>query len=932
VQSGQLYLCYLLRITTDMSRYLLKRRGFLASAGLALALLLVGAARVRAQSGNGTVIGTVRASTGIGLPGATVTARHSPSGRERSTITQADGSYAFDDLPAGSGYEIQAALSGFALVLHANVTVVPSQRVTVDFTLYAATSEALVVTGRIATLGQERSTVQQLVNETLTHALPLVGRDFLALSSLTAGFTGNSVAPSPLGQIYWTNNVVVDGASHYSKWRGAPRAFSSGYSLESIREVQVLTSQFSAEYGEALAAVTVAVTNSGTNTLHGSAFLFAQDEALNDLPVFVPRKPPFSSQRLGMAAGGPIRKDRTHFFGSYQGLRSRGSNIVTSPAASGALARDDEDEHLAFFKVDHKSTQRDLISVRYNGQWFRWHNEPGAYTLPGTGTHYTNDVHTLLVTDTALISSRLLNQLRFQFSRYRDVRRDLQPTVYIRRFGYSIEGGLLGPLGFGVNPEDTWEGADTLSYRRGKHGYRIGAGMKYVRAHNESLPAGRGAYFFAPGAALPFAFQQSLGDLAAATADPRSLSAFGFVQDDWTLASRLTLNYGLRYDVEGLSNVRHFNAATDKNNLQPRLGLAWQVAPSRTTVRGGIGMYTQQHLLGHITRLELEGADDTDILKLDRENNPALMPVFPNVFPQTLASRPPRDIVILDPAFRNPHSVQATVGVEHSMFGLTFDADFVYLRGVGLLSLVDTNAPASIRKPFVRPRSVTEADATRPITPVTNGFREIVALGNEGKSSYRAMQIKVNRSAGPVVGMVAYTLAKAEDQALLVRTLGASDKYWREEYLLPEDSRNLDAEKGPADNDVRHNLSIGLTWQVPGGRRGLNGLALSGIGVFRSSRPYTIMWGDDRNGTTQNDARPGDRNSARGDTYQTIDLALTKQFRTHGKSVEARVEAFNILSATNYDEYDGVLLSPSFAKPVSAFPRRRVQLAAVVKF
>src|SRR6185295_16374098 len=104
---------------------------------------------------------------------------------------------------------------------------------------------ALVVTGRVATLEHDRATVQQTVGEALVHALPLVGRDYLALASLTAGFTGSSIAPSPQGQIYWSNNVLVDGASAFSKWRGAARTFYSGYGLESIREVQVLTSQFS---------------------------------------------------------------------------------------------------------------------------------------------------------------------------------------------------------------------------------------------------------------------------------------------------------------------------------------------------------------------------------------------------------------------------------------------------------------------------------------------------------------------------------------------------------------------------------------------------------------------------------------------------------------------------------------------------------------
>ncbi len=100
--------------------------------------------------------------------------------------------------------------------------------------------------------------------------------------------------------------------------------------------MQVLSNQFSAEYGEALATVTVAVTNSGTDTLRGSALLFVQDDALNDIPAFTPTEPPFSSQRYGFTLGGPIVKDQTHFFASYEGRRTRGSNIVVSPVANGA--------------------------------------------------------------------------------------------------------------------------------------------------------------------------------------------------------------------------------------------------------------------------------------------------------------------------------------------------------------------------------------------------------------------------------------------------------------------------------------------------------------------------------------------------------------------------------------------------------------------
>lgn len=882
---------------------------------LCLGVLLLGSS-VQAQPA-GVLSGTVTASTGAVLPDVTVEVRNLTTGLVLKTTTRSDGTYVVADIPVDGPYDVLASLSGFAPSVRSRIVLTGNQRPTVDFVLYAATAEALVVTARTQMLPTDRSTVQQTISEGLAHALPLIGRDFIALASLSAGFTGSPTAPSPQGQFYWTNNVLVDGASHFSKWRGAPRTFYSGYGLEAVREVQVLTSQFSAEYGEALASVTMAVTRSGTDALHGSALVFAQGGALNDIPAFTPTRPPFQSQRYGITAGGPLVADRAHFFTSYEGRRQRARGIVVSPVAPGARTRNDEDEHLFFAKADHKLSQGDRLTIRYNGQWFDWHNEPGGLSLPGTGVGYTNDVHTLLVSDSMLVNTRMLNQARFQFARYTDIRRDLNPSLYVVRAGYSVEGGALGPFGFGARPEDTWEGADVLSLRVGSHSLKVGGGVKYVADRNESLPYGRGAYYFAGDPLLfprPFAFVQGLAPTdALAVANPRSLAVHAFAQDDWTVHPRLTVNAGLRYDVERISRVRHYTAPVDTNNVQPRVGFAWDAAPRRAVVRGGLGLYTQQQLLGYINRVQLEGADGTTMLTLTPAS--PLMPAYPVVLGSATIARTARDIVVLDPTFRNPYSMQATLGVEQSLYGMQVATDLIYLRGRDLMSIVDTNAPTSNVKPFVR--TAAQADATRPVLPAPGGVRRVVALGNDGDSWYKAFQVKVDRPAGALQSMVSYTLAKADDRA---------------NYFLPEDSRNLGAEKGAADNDVRHNLSVGLTWQVPSAWRGWNDVFLSGLGIVRSGRPYTVTWGDDRNGTSQNDARPGGRNTARGGAFRTVDVALVKRFRRSTRTVDARVEAFNLLSTTNYDEYVGALNSPLFGQPVTAWPRRRIQLAAILRF
>ena len=135
--------------------------------------------------------------------------------------------------------------------------------------------------------------------------------------------------------------------------------------------------------------------------------------------------------------GGPVARDRTFYFANYEGRRSRSNNIVVSPVAPQVAVPNDEDEHLAFFKIDHRFSSNNLVSARYNGQWFKWLNENGGLWLPGSGIEYRNDVHTALVTATQLVSTHILNQAQFQFARYTD-KRYRSAAVGVR-----LSGGLL---------------------------------------------------------------------------------------------------------------------------------------------------------------------------------------------------------------------------------------------------------------------------------------------------------------------------------------------------------------------------------------------------------------------------------------------------------------------------------------------------------
>jgi len=871
------------------------------------------AAPAAGQGLTATIEGRVTDETSSPVPGVDITARNPATGFERRTATGEDGRFALVSVPIDGLYDVRAERAGFAVAVRERIELRPEQVFVLDFTLRLAAQDAVAVIVREAPLERAAATLQQTVGEELIRALPVPRRGFLPLASLAAGFTGYADFPNPHGQMFWTNNVLVDGASHYSKWRSTARSFSSGVPLEAVRQVHVLTGLFSAEFGEGLASVTTIATRGGTNEWHGSALVFGRHAALDSAPAFAARKPAGNGQQYGASVGGPIVADRTHVFGSYEGRRAHDHNFVASPAAPLAEVPDHQDEHLAFARVDHQVAGQ-LLMARYTGERFRWHHEPGGIVLAGSGTRYSTDAHSLLATAGLALSPRTLHEPRVQFSRYAHRRRDLQPALFVSQSGYAVAGGSIGPAGFDADPEDTWEGSDTLSYSGGAISLRAGGGLKHVRARSTSLPFGHGGYFFAGPSPEPYLFVQGLAPTPGAiVAEPRTLSAFGFVQSDWALG-RVRLNLGARYDVERVSHVAGFDMPVDRNNLQPRASAAWDLGGGgRTVVRGGIGVYTQQHLLFPINRVQLEGANGA--LSLSLTPSSPLFPRFPAAFTDVPAVSPPRDIHTVAADFRNPSALQSAIGVQRAFAGGVVTADYVYLHGRDLISIIDVNAPASLVKPATR--SVAQADATRPIVPLPGTVRKVIRLGNEGESWYHALELKFERTRGPLHILASYTRARAAD--LL-------------NYELPEDSGNLQAEKGRAAADVPHAVAAAVDWILPGERALTRGWSLAGVGLYRSSRPYTVTWGDDRTGTTQNDARPGARNTARTGPYRSIDLALTRRFSREGMTIDARVQAFNVLNAINYDQYVGQLLSPLFARPVSAFPPRRIELAAIVRF
>lgn len=300
---------------------------FLLASGLALAQITAG-----------TVSGTVRDSTGAVLPGATVTLKNTDTGTTRKAISDAAGRYSAPQLSLGS-YEITAEAPGFQTVVRSGISLTVGREALVDFTLEVGTvSQQITVTGEAPLVESTNATVADLVSEKTMREIPLNGRSFTDLTQLQPGVVtdlgviqnvfsggGRSVinGARPQQSLY-----LLDGTDIVSPYQNlAPvSVMNQTLGVDTVREFTVIQNNYGAQYGRAIGGVVNAVTRSGTNTVHGSAFEFLRNSAVDSKNFFDSPSspiPPFKRNQFGATLGGPIRRDRSFFFFSYEGLRER---------------------------------------------------------------------------------------------------------------------------------------------------------------------------------------------------------------------------------------------------------------------------------------------------------------------------------------------------------------------------------------------------------------------------------------------------------------------------------------------------------------------------------------------------------------------------------------------------------------------------------
>jgi hypothetical protein len=906
-----------------------------------------------AQNPTFALEGTVVDAQQAVLPGATVTVQNISTGLTRTVTTDDSGRFVVRALPPEGQYRVQVEIAGFATEIREGLRFNAGQNVVLNFSLRLSTvQETITVAGDAPTVQTTSSEVSSTIDQTAFEKLPVKERNYFRLltldSNVVAAGTGSN-AVNVGGQEVWNFGTYVDGTNNHSKWltlQRAPQLGSSGFAIETVKEVQLITNQFSAEFGGHSAGVASMVTKSGTNELNGSAFVMVRPGDWDARPPLTPVKAPYNQQQFGGTVGGPFIRDKAFYFGSYERRRERSQVVVTSAEAFGLVVPTPADEHQGHFKGDVRFSAKNSLGVRYNMVRWKKDNESGGLQLPGTGIIWDNNVDTVHGNFLTVVSDRFLNEVRGQYSRYTDRRQAKCDCVSIQRAGYSTTGGYdFGT--WGVLPEETYDISNTMSLWMGNHSMKTGASFTYDVTEQLYQPLQNGVYRFTGSPAVaptPFQFQQSFALVPeAALMFPKAYVLAGFFQDDWRIRNNLTLNMGLRYDVEIVKGIPDWPAGTDMNNLDPRIGFAWDPkGDQKWAIRGGFGRFTQQYAIFTIVKGGVGGRNGQVTVSLTPSD--PLFPVFPNALPAFPpgAVLPPRDIQEISPDLENEHAWTANIGFQRQLGARTSVAvDANINRGVkhGFLDMnqaqpipKDVLNAALAPNPNAAIRTQAQADLTRPIRPVPNGFRRMDLLTNEGRSWYQGVRIALQHRTTPLVLGASYTRSKSEDRL----------NHW----FSPEDSSDPELDRGPTGADTPHNLVTSITWTIPGSGPLLSGWRLSSVSHHQSGSPYSIRYAGDPTGGGLTGgcssrgcqfSRPGARNTERGKFINYADLTLARIFEVGPDRIEIRADMFNAFNNQNLlaGGYIAIVGNPRFGEHAggsNVFPGRQFQFAATYRF
>jgi hypothetical protein len=574
-----------------------------------------------------------------------------------------------------------------------------------------------------------------------------------------------------------------------------------------------------------------------------------------------------------------------------------------------------------FARVDHRLNDRNQLSARYSLYHITAENSRtvGGLNAVSRGSGLDDTDQTVEVSNVTTINSRTLNEARFQFTNSRlgaPINDTIGPAVGISgvaNFGTATS----SPLARDIN---LFEVFDNVSTQRGSHSPKVGVDFLYNRVNIVFPGAVQGVYNFT--SLNNFlngnysTFQQAFGAPSQFQSNP---NVGFFVQDEWRVRTGLTINAGLRYDLQFLPGP----IQTDTNNFGPRLGFAYAPGDRKTVIRASFGIYYDRIPL-RATSNALQ-RDGTKYIVAQFSPTQTGAPVFPNVLatqPSTLLTKP--NITRIDPNIEVSYSEQANVQVERELSGNTLiSVGYLHLRALHIIASRNVNVPTV-------PASAGIPNLGRP----DPNWGNIGRFEGVGDSYYNGMVVSFNQRAARWANVrVSYTLSKTTDDA---------GNFF---FSTPQNNFNLQDDMGRSDNDQRHRLVVSGSFQAPEGQadglaKAVRGFQLSYIFTYASRLPFNILLGSDRNFDTNNNDRPVGvgRNTGEGFDFASFDLRLRRRFHiTDRVDLDVLAEGFNLFNRSNFGVPNntfgpGVTPNATFGQPTQAFDPRQFQFGLKVTF
>ena len=931
----------------------------------------------------GTVQGTVVDQTGGAVSGATVTLRNQGTNLARTISTNLEGSFRVGDLPVGP-YELRVESPGFSPYANNAIVVSIGRVVQVAIRLVPATvQQEISVSEQPPPIDSGQTAEATTIDRERIEESPVVSRnylDFVLLApqltrSNTQGATGGKSALTDSGFSFAglrsrSNSLYIDGVENNDEFTGSAR---TELSPETVQEFQVVNNGLSAESGGGASGPINVITKSGVNTLHGDAFVFVQNGALNarDPLTNETGAPDLSRFRAGLSAGGAIIRDHTFYYlaGEQEGVHGDDSSLVAPSVASvindllgsgafpriatrtinPALFRVTRAETEVSGRLDHQIRNKHSLLLKYaltnNREVGDAFNTGGLVDPSGRGSSFVED-QGVTGSLTSVLSNNALNSFRFQVSTRRAVLRtadQIGPEISISGivdFGRPYDGN-------DQRRENHYELTDFASLAKGRHLISFGADLDWIR-ENVSAYDGFGAVYIFPTLdsflnGQPDQYRQAFGNPATHFATPKYS---GFIQDHWTLAKRLTLDAGVRYDFEHLPA----QFKEDTNDFAPRIGLAYSPSPE-WALRAGLGIFFDRYLLAAVNNaLAKSGVQGFEQVADGQAATQIFQSQFGGNAGRPIPSIRP-SIFTADPNLQTSRSAIASAGVERLITNnLTASATFLFARGVRLsrtrnMNLVppvlltpDNAASLGIPNPFPQQLGRLVFPPTRLSSQVDNVYQ----WENHASSIYHGLSLSLNRRLSNEISFSgSYTFSKAIDDA--------SD--FNEQ---PDDPYSLHAERALSSNDQRHRFVFSGTFDLPfadeeEGRKSsgviakvLGNIEAAPILIVGSGRPIDPLTGFDANRSSAFPlpSRPlgFGRNSLSTPSQVQFDLRVLKFFKVgeHGK-LDFVVESFNVLNHTNVvalNQFYGPENSPipAFTTPNKAAIPRQLQFSIDFEF